>query len=67
MSETRCSCDRFEKLEGSFVPDYIAAFLASLDPSEPTKADRYRCRWCNQEWKRHTDGTSKPPLLVRVK
>jgi hypothetical protein len=67
MSETRCSCDRFETLEGTFVPDYISAFLASLDSAEPTKVDHYRCRWCNQEWKRHSDENSKPPSLVRVK
>lgn len=67
MSETRCSCDRYEKLEGTFVPAYISAYLAPVDPSEPAKADHFRCRWCNQEWESHADEKSKAPSLVRVK
>ncbi len=64
MSETRCSCDRFEKLEGATVPAYISAFLAVQGQPQ---SDRYRCRWCNQVWERHQDQGSKRPSLLRVK
>jgi hypothetical protein len=63
MSETRCSCDRFEKLEGATVPAYISAFLATQGQTQ----DRFRCRWCNQVWERHQDQGNKRPSLVRVK
>jgi hypothetical protein len=65
MSETRCSCDRFEKLEGATVPAYVSAFLKPSDQSQ--NADRYRCLWCNCEWEKHSEENSTRPSLVRLR
>lgn len=67
MSETQCSCYRYERLEGATVPAYISAFLAANDSSETATAANYRCRWCNQEWQRHLDQDSRRPSLIRIK
>jgi hypothetical protein len=67
MSETRCSCDRYERLEGATVPAYISAFLAANDAAGTAKAESYRCRWCDQEWQRHLDHDNKRPSLIRIK
>jgi hypothetical protein len=62
MSERKCSCASFERLEGASVPAYIAAFL------EQEEKDRYRCRVCGREWeKRAPEKEGTRPSLVKFK
>jgi hypothetical protein len=58
MSERKCSCASFERLEGASVPAYIAAFL------EQQEKDRYRCRVCGREWEKRAPqaGVGRPAL-----
>ncbi|HEY0322123.1 MAG TPA: hypothetical protein VGC66_14275 [Pyrinomonadaceae bacterium] len=66
MSQPRCSCESFERLEGASVPAYIKAFLEQLDePGAPYK-NRFRCRVCGRFWeKRSPEHEGTRPSLVR--
>jgi hypothetical protein len=67
MSQPKCSCDKFERLEGASVNAYVNAFLEDLGRTEPTHKDRYRCRVCGREWeKRPPDAEHARPSLVLV-
>ena len=67
MSQPRCSCDKFERLEGASVNAYANAFLEDLGRTDPARKDRYRCRACGREWeKRPPDSEHARPSLVRV-
>ena len=48
MSQSKCSCDSFERLEGASVPAYIAAFLDQTRGADPAEKNRYRCRVCGR-------------------
>jgi hypothetical protein len=69
MSAAKCSCEKFERLEGASVNAYASAFLEDLGHDDPEKKNRYRCRVCSREWeKRPPDpkaGNARPSL-VRV-
>lgn len=69
MSQPRCSCDSFEKLEGASVNAYVAAFLDDVGRVDPALKDRYRCRVCGREWEKRAPQDAeqgKRPSLVRV-
>jgi hypothetical protein len=40
MSRPKCSCDKFERLEGASVNAYASAFLEDLGRTEPSLKDR---------------------------
>ena len=62
MTEQKCSCAAFERLEGASVPAYIAAFL------ERGEKNGYRCRACGRRWeKRAPEKEGARPSLVRQK
>ncbi|HYE65880.1 MAG TPA: hypothetical protein VD966_09860 [Pyrinomonadaceae bacterium] len=70
MSQSKCSCDSFERLEGASVPAYIAAFLDQTRGADPAEKNRYRCRVCGREWeKRSPENRSEGarPSLIRRK
>lgn len=69
MSEEKCSCASFERLEGASVPAYVGAFLDDLGRADPSLKNRYRCRVCGREWEKRapaakTEGTR--PSLIRL-
>ena len=67
MSQPKCSCDKFERLEGASVVAYASAFLEDLGLKDPSHKNRYRCRVCGREWeKRPPDEHHARPSLVRV-
>lgn len=70
MSQAKCSCDKFERLEGASVNAYAAAFLEDLGRADPALKNRLRCRVCGREWERRAPdaaGASVRPSLVKVK
>ena len=67
MSQPKCSCDKFERLEGASVNAYANAFLEDLGRTDPARKDRYRCRVCGRVWeKRPPDAEHARPSLVRT-
>lgn len=67
MSQPKCSCDKFERLEGASVNAYANAFLEDLGRTDPARKDRYRCRVCGREWEKHPpDSEHARPSLVKV-
>jgi hypothetical protein len=69
MSAPRCSCEKFERLEGASVNAYASAFLDDLGLADKTKKNRYRCRVCGREWEKRapeTDTGSTRPSLVKI-
>jgi hypothetical protein len=69
MSGPKCSCEKFERLEGASVNAYAAAFLEDLGRADPEKKNRFRCRVCGREWeKRAPDAQAgnARPSLVRI-
>jgi len=69
MSDQKCSCDQFERLEGASVPAYISAFLEQFDRSNPAQQKRYRCRVCGREWEKrgpHVSAEGVRPSLMRL-
>jgi hypothetical protein len=67
MSQPKCSCDKFERLEGASVNAYTNAFLEDLGRTDPSHKDRYRCRVCGREWEKHPpDAEHARPSLVRI-
>jgi hypothetical protein len=62
MSEQKCSCEKFDRLEGASVPAYAAAFLDDLGRTDPGQKNRLRCRVCGREWERRApEGAGKRP------
>jgi rubrerythrin len=66
VSESKCSCESLERLEGASVQAYIKAFLDQLGHTEK---NLYRCRVCGREWEKRapeikSEGTR--PSLVRL-
>jgi hypothetical protein len=69
MSGPKCSCDKFERLEGASVGAYTAAFLEDLGREEAAKKRLYRCRSCGRLWEKRApekDARSTRPSLVKV-
>ena len=52
MSQPKCSCAAFARLEGASVPAYIKAFLDDLGRADPAQKNRYRCRVCGRSWEK---------------
>jgi hypothetical protein len=70
MSQTKCSCDKFERLEGASANAYAAAFLEDLGRADPGRQNGLRCRVCGREWEKHAPDAAAGrarPSLVRVK
>lgn len=69
MSQPKCSCEKFERLEGASVGAYASAFLEDLGRSDATQKNRYRCRSCGRLWERRApdaDAKAARPSLVRL-
>lgn len=68
MSEAKCSCEKFERLEGASVNAYAAAFLEDAGRKDPRRKNLYRCRACGREWEKRApaEGGGKRPSLVRL-
>jgi hypothetical protein len=67
MSQPKCSCEKFERLEGASVNAYASTFLKDLGRAAASHKDRYRCRVCGREWeKRPPDEAHARPSLVRI-
>ncbi len=67
MSQPRCSCADFARLEGASVPAYTDAFLEALGRTDATQKNTYRCRVCGRRWERRApDDEGKRPSLVRL-
>ena len=69
MSQPKCSCESFERLEGASVNAYINAFLDQVGSKTPAEKNRYRCRVCGREWEKRapemkSEGTR--PSLIRI-
>jgi hypothetical protein len=67
MSAAKCSCEKFERLEGASVNAYAAAFLEDLERTDPEKKNRFRCRVCGREWEKRAPvertGSTRPSLV----
>jgi hypothetical protein len=67
MSAPKCSCDKFERLEGASVNAYATAFLEDLGRSDPQKKNLFRCRICGREWEKRAPeaktGSTRPSLV----
>lgn len=67
MTQPKCSCDKFERLEGASVNAYANAFLEDLGLKDSPLKNRYRCRVCGRHWeKRPPDSEHARPSLVRI-
>lgn len=68
MSGAKCSCEKFERLEGASVNAYAAAFLEDLGRKDPARRNLYRCRVCGRGWERRgpAEGGAARPSLVRL-
>lgn len=69
MSGPKCSCEKFERLEGASVNAYAAAFLEDLGRDGAAGQSRYRCRVCGREWERRApdpEAKTARPSLVKV-
>ncbi|MDQ3918339.1 MAG: hypothetical protein M3348_07660 [Acidobacteriota bacterium] len=68
MSATKCSCDKFARLEGASATGYAAAFLdEDAQASGPNK--RLRCRVCGRLWEKRAPEVKSAgtrPSLVRL-
>jgi hypothetical protein len=70
MGQAKCSCEALERLEGASVAAYIAAYLDQVGQASPEEKNRYRCRVCGREWKKHTPedkSEGKRPSLIKQK
>ncbi|HEY0546378.1 MAG TPA: hypothetical protein VGC91_13450 [Pyrinomonadaceae bacterium] len=64
MTQAKCSCAKFERLEGASVNAYISAFL------EQAESNLYRCRVCGSLWERRAPEVKREggrPSLARVR
>jgi hypothetical protein len=52
MDEAKCSCAKFERIEGAGVAPYAAAFLDDLGRAGEPRNNLYRCRECGRLWER---------------
>jgi len=65
-SQSKCSCDQFERFEGASVAPYIAAFLEKVAAAQESEKTIYRCRLCGRAWERRETPAGKKPSLVRA-
>jgi hypothetical protein len=68
MSEAKCSCDKFARLEGASATGYAAAFLNEEEKASAS-AGRLRCRVCGRLWEKRAPEVKSAgtrPSLVRL-
>jgi len=67
MTAPKCSCEKFERLEGASVNAYVAAFLEDLGRADPEKRNLFRCRACGRTWEKRAPeekaGSTRPSLV----
>jgi hypothetical protein len=67
MDDSKCSCEKFERLEGASVNAYAAAFLEDAGRTDPAGRSLYRCRVCGREWEKRAPkvktGSTRPSLV----
>ena len=67
MSAPKCSCEKFERLEGASVNAYAEAFLEEIGKSDPRNKNRFRCRVCHRLWEKRAPeaktGSTRPSLV----
>jgi hypothetical protein len=69
VSRPKCSCDKFERLEGASVNAYASAFLDEVGRTEPDEKNRFRCRVCGTLWEKRApeaETKSARPSLVKL-
>ena len=69
MTEAKCSCGKFARLEGASARAYAAAFLEELEGADPAARRRLRCRACGRLWERRApevESARARPSLVRL-
>jgi hypothetical protein len=66
MAEIECLCDKFERLEGVAVEDYVSRFLDETGVDEETGKTYYACRICGGSWTRAIAVGARKPVLVRM-
>ncbi len=69
MSQPKCSCAAFDRLEGASVPAYINVFLDDLGRAEPAEKNHFRCRVCGRKWEKQApcaDTKGTRPALIRL-
>jgi len=52
MAEIECMCEKFDRLEGVAVQDYISRFLEETGVNEESGKTHYSCRICGRPWTR---------------
>ncbi len=69
MSQPKCSCESFERLEGASVTAYTKAFLDEVGGATSAEKKRYRCRVCGREWEKRAPeikSAGTRPSLIRL-
>jgi hypothetical protein len=67
MSQAKCPCESFERLEGASVPAYTKAYLEEMKEEDASGGNRLRCRVCGRAWERRTAAhEGARPSLVRL-
>ncbi len=69
VSQPKCSCAQFERLEGASATAYTKAFLEQPCQANTSEKNRYRCRVCGREWERREPAIKsegRRASLVRV-
>ncbi|MGE0131225.1 MAG: hypothetical protein AB7U82_24355 [Blastocatellales bacterium] len=66
MAEIECLCEKFERLEGVAVQDYVSRFLEETGVDEETGKTYYSCKICGTPWTRVMPEGSRKPSLVRM-
>ena len=68
MSGQKCSCDKFERLEGASVNAYASAFLEDLGSKDPGRKNQLRCRACGTLWEKRApdaeEGRARASLVM---
>jgi len=64
MTEIECVCERFERLEGAAVQDYISQFLEETGVDENAGKTYYACKRCGRPWVREM--VEDKPFLTRM-
>lgn len=66
METIECMCDKFERLEGVAVEDYISRLLEEIGVDQETSKTYYSCRVCGRPWTRVMAAGARKPSLVRM-
>jgi hypothetical protein len=69
MNGSKCSCEKFARLEGASVQAYSRAFLEDLEDANSGGRRLLRCRVCGRLWERRAPDVKAAgtrPSLVRL-